>query len=1157
MAVLDCYGAEPGRVSANLGPDVVVGTPSAVSRPTGFGHGSYCLRINPAASTSMYVEWTRLTPATLVMGFALNIDSFGTSTGQSLVQVKALGTGGASKFINFGLDGGTKKLFFQNAAGTKLVDTTARAVTDVLWVDLKFDFSGATWTYSWAVNDVALAAITSDSQVASAVNYIAVGNIGGNTSPYSAYMDDFVFASAAADYPLGSTGRVVRIDPRAGAGSIDTTNSVNLSHFHDETATVAGSASGGSITSGPFGSVSRYIAWDTSPATGDRVYAHLYDTSETITAKLIRAYAQFRNADGSASANTYRVSAASGGTITDLFNGSVASGTSIYRSAVVSAPSGGWTVTNVNNLQAMFGAGSSNNNAGHPALEDFVAEAVYVGTSGGGGTSVVGYRTPVVTKQADGTATSINVVLPTGVGDGEQLAVTLGCADQTATDLPAPSGWTRRSFAVSATGGGQLIAWFTKAAVTADAGATVNFAITGGSSGSRQSVAVATSAYDSVNGAAVQFDEATTPTEDTVGPALAAPQMPAPSSGPCLILTALSQDQSAGTEPVIGSVTTDSGGSVTKIADAVESTSSQGVAVAAEAQTTPAAATHTFNYTGGGTAARGGVLGSIAFVLATSTTSPPPTPTGLAATSISDVQVTLGWNANTDGATAAYNIYRDGALAGTTSGTSFQDTAVAPATGYSYQVSALDSSGNESTLSTAVPVTTTAAAAGIQTGIIGGGVFRKASTSDTIPPSVPAGVTASAQSSSSIKITWAASTDDQAVANYILRRGGTTVATVAAGTLSFTDTGLAASTIYSYTVEAVDAAGNTSGQSSPVTAQTLAAAGSTSWSSATAYAQTPPAFTPSRTVVCGTFTEFQSAWNNAQPGDLIDCTGATFTYTGEFIAQSKIGTATNPIRVVFGANCLFNYTGGQALPAVWFKNNAYVQWFDGRYSTNKTGAQGLRVEQNHDCYIWLREWNGSKVYDCGHDGLFITATTSLPYTYRGAAVNAGNYRCDFYIGEITNCGLMWATRDPHGDGSGFHGIQFADGNYGNYDCRVAAYIHDHGYGAGIQAGGSAATDAVKGCTFLVKALNLTNNNNVAYGNGSVLQWWGTGVRDNTVAYIEGTNIAGRIENNENSISLTSCVTQYGRAFNACYKMPAGTNPFDTRGGMVYQDIASG
>ena len=90
---------------------------------------------------------------------------------------------------------------------------------------------------------------------------------------------------------------------------------------------------------------------------------------------------------------------------------------------------------------------------------------------------------------------------------------------------------------------------------------------------------------------------------------------------------------------------------------------------------------------------------------------------------------------------------------------------------------------------------------------------------DTIPPSIPTGLTATAVSTTQINLSWNASTDNVAVTGYQVFRNGAQVGT--STTTTFSDTGLSPSTLYSYTVQAVDAAANPSGQSAPASATTL------------------------------------------------------------------------------------------------------------------------------------------------------------------------------------------------------------------------------------------------------------------------------------------------------------------------------------------------
>src|SRR5437879_2721506 len=91
---------------------------------------------------------------------------------------------------------------------------------------------------------------------------------------------------------------------------------------------------------------------------------------------------------------------------------------------------------------------------------------------------------------------------------------------------------------------------------------------------------------------------------------------------------------------------------------------------------------------------------------------------------------------------------------------------------------------------------------------------------DTTPPTVPTGLTATAVSSSQVNLSWTASSDNVGVSGYRVYRGGTQIAT--RSTTSFTNTGLSASTTYTYPLTAYDAAGNLSAQSSSASATTPA-----------------------------------------------------------------------------------------------------------------------------------------------------------------------------------------------------------------------------------------------------------------------------------------------------------------------------------------------
>ena len=92
----------------------------------------------------------------------------------------------------------------------------------------------------------------------------------------------------------------------------------------------------------------------------------------------------------------------------------------------------------------------------------------------------------------------------------------------------------------------------------------------------------------------------------------------------------------------------------------------------------------------------------------------------------------------------------------------------------------------------------------------------------TTQPTAPSGLTVTGKTSTSVSLSWTASTDDTGVTGYQVRQGGTVVATVTGTTA--TVSGLSPSTAYTFTVTARDAAGNTSGASNTVTVTTDAPA---------------------------------------------------------------------------------------------------------------------------------------------------------------------------------------------------------------------------------------------------------------------------------------------------------------------------------------------
>ena len=196
----------------------------------------------------------------------------------------------------------------------------------------------------------------------------------------------------------------------------------------------------------------------------------------------------------------------------------------------------------------------------------------------------------------------------------------------------------------------------------------------------------------------------------------------------------------------------------------------------------------------------------------------PSAPGTLTASAAGVTAVNLSWGASTEtgGTIAQYLIERcqgagcsNFAQIGTASAptTSFADSGLSGSSSYSYRVRAKDASGNTGPYSNSATAVTAAAT-----------------------PGAPVSLAATAAGSAQINLTWSAATETGGtIAQYLIERcqgagcsSFTQVGT--ATTLAFSDTGLSASTAYSYRVRAKDTVGTMGPYSNVASASTAAGA---------------------------------------------------------------------------------------------------------------------------------------------------------------------------------------------------------------------------------------------------------------------------------------------------------------------------------------------
>ncbi len=164
---------------------------------------------------------------------------------------------------------------------------------------------------------------------------------------------------------------------------------------------------------------------------------------------------------------------------------------------------------------------------------------------------------------------------------------------------------------------------------------------------------------------------------------------------------------------------------------------------------------------------------------------------------------------------------------------------------------------------------------------------------DTQAPSVPAGLTANAASATQVNLAWQASTDNVGVTGYTIYRNGAVLKTVSGTTLTYSDATVSPSTTYSYTVDAFDAAGNHSVQSSPANVTTP---GSDTQA---------PSVPTGLTATAASFTKVNLAWQAST--DNVGVTGYTI-YRNSAVLTTVSGTTLTYSDATVSPSTTYSYT---------------------------------------------------------------------------------------------------------------------------------------------------------------------------------------------------------------------------------------------------------
>jgi len=178
-------------------------------------------------------------------------------------------------------------------------------------------------------------------------------------------------------------------------------------------------------------------------------------------------------------------------------------------------------------------------------------------------------------------------------------------------------------------------------------------------------------------------------------------------------------------------------------------------------------------------------------------TTPPTTPANVTLQALSTTQASVSWQASTDNVGVAnYTVYRGGALVGTVTGTSFNDSGLTPGQTYTYTVVANDAAGNASPASNPVNITMP--------------------LPDTQPPTVSVTAPTSGATVSGTLQTTANASDNIAVASVQFKLDGANLGSAVTTTpyqTSWNTTGATNGT-HTLTAVATDTSGNTTTSSS-------------------------------------------------------------------------------------------------------------------------------------------------------------------------------------------------------------------------------------------------------------------------------------------------------------------------------------------------------
>lgn len=342
------------NATATMNPklwDSLTGTPTFVTGRDGVGKA---MRI-AASATAVQVTRNLTTAGTmLVVSFYFKCSAAPTGATLRIFRATADGVG----LIGIKTDGNLTATY---ATGTGIVTPTGVAVCDGLWhrVDARFNSSPATHTVEWSVDGVAQ---TNGSSGLVAASNFTSWSIGTNiaTSTGTADIDDVAISATSGDHPLGDHICFSVVPTTDNAASVygtnvmeqgdgtDLSSSNQGAQYLDEWAPTTGTNNADSVTQAATG-------------TGNFVDVEFANAPSYASSTLWGVVGIVAHQSDGTTANngTSRIVDSSATTLTDIYSGDMSETSAHYTRRVITAPAGGWSVSNFNGCRGRVGLSSN------------------------------------------------------------------------------------------------------------------------------------------------------------------------------------------------------------------------------------------------------------------------------------------------------------------------------------------------------------------------------------------------------------------------------------------------------------------------------------------------------------------------------------------------------------------------------------------------------------------------------------------------------------------------------------------------------------------------------------------------------------------------------------------------------------------------------